>query len=210
MNHCQMRPKISTDLEKFLIFQSQLSKKDEMPKGRWLLFVDQTNYTDDFFSDVNIPFDSEFLVVHKGDSRDFIYTEVYRISPFLHLRTHRFTSLSYLLHGFVRRRPDLQGLVLRSAIMKSVSGGQTLGVSSRRLLVFVTPCSVVVEYQRSRGHLHPEDGGSWDLCNVGTLPQHYTTSQKTEDLYKIHFSRESLKIRGKNVRNDNENAVKIL
>jgi hypothetical protein len=35
----------------------------------------------------------------------------------------------------------------------------------------VTPCSVVV------GYLHPEDGGSMDLWNVGIIPQHYTESQ---------------------------------
>jgi len=46
------------------------------------------------------------------------------------------------------------------------------------------PCSVAVGYQRFGGScclhlqsLHPEDGDSLDLQNVGVLPQHFTASQ---------------------------------
>jgi len=35
---------------------------------------------------------------------------------------------------------------------------------------FVTSCS---------NSLHPEDGGSMDLWNIGTLPQHFIPTQKT-------------------------------
>jgi len=49
----------------------------------------------------------------------------------------------------------------------------------------VTPCGVVVGYQRFGGplclHLQGEDGGSVDLWNFGILPQHYTAS-----LSRIH------------------------
>jgi len=43
----------------------------------------------------------------------------------------------------------------------------------------VTTCNIVVGYQRFVGPccLHPEDGCSMDLWNVGILPQHYTASQ---------------------------------
>jgi hypothetical protein len=41
----------------------------------------------------------------------------------------------------------------------------------------VTPCSVVVGYQRFRRPFHPRKGGSMDLWNVGILLQHYTASQ---------------------------------
>jgi hypothetical protein len=37
---------------------------------------------------------------------------------------------------------------------------------------FVTPFSVIIGYQRFRGPLHPEAGGSTDLCNGGIPPQH--------------------------------------
>jgi len=54
----------------------------------------------------------------------------------------------------------------------------------------VTPCRVVVGYQFLRGlHIHPEDGGSMDLRNVGILQQKYST----EDLDLKHHHHESLK-----------------
>jgi hypothetical protein len=60
----------------------------------------------------------------------------------------------------------------------------------------VTPCSVMVHYQRFGGpcclHLQgevSEDGGSIDLWNVGILPQHYTASQPRKLLlaYELFF-----------------------
>jgi hypothetical protein len=62
------------------------------------------------------------------------------------------------------------------------------GFEAFRALVFqvqvsrlMTPCSVVVGYQRLRGpcshHLQGEDGGNMDLRNVGTLLQQYMASQ---------------------------------
>jgi hypothetical protein len=95
-----------------------------MSKARWLLILDKTNYTlEELFVDVNIPFDCEFLVVHKEDDRNFVFTEVYRVGRSLPLRTIQFANLSYLARGFIKRRPDLQGLVLRSAVINSVSWG---------------------------------------------------------------------------------------
>jgi len=44
----------------------------------------------------------------------------------------------------------------------------------------VTPCNIVVRYQRFGDPYSlqdPQDGGSMDLRNVGILPQHYTASQ---------------------------------
>jgi len=47
----------------------------------------------------------------------------------------------------------------------------------------VTLCGAMVGYQYFRGpwclSLHPENGYSMDLWNVGILPQHYTASQPT-------------------------------
>jgi len=41
----------------------------------------------------------------------------------------------------------------------------------------VTPCSVVVWCRPLYLHLHPEDGGSRVMWNLGILLQHYTVSQ---------------------------------
>jgi hypothetical protein len=93
-----------------------------MSKARWLLLLYNTNYTlDDLFVDINIPFHCEFLVVYKEDGRNFVFTEVYRVDRSLPLRTYQFANLSYPARGLIKRRPDLQGLVLRSAVINSVS-----------------------------------------------------------------------------------------
>jgi len=40
-----------------------------------------------------------------------------------------------------------------------------------------------------QGRMHPEDGGSMDLCNVGILPQHYTMSNIfSRFVFEIRFS----------------------
>lgn len=104
-----------------------------MPKGRWLLLLDQTNYTlYDLLGDVNIPFDCDFLVAQKKDEDSFVFTDVYRVSPSVPLKTYRFNSLSYLTRGFIKRRPDLQGLVLKSAILMSVGTWITVQYADRK------------------------------------------------------------------------------
>jgi hypothetical protein len=49
------------------------------------------------------------------------------------------------------------------------------------LFWIVISCSAVVGYEHFSGPcfllLHPEDGGSMDLQNLGILEQHYTVSQ---------------------------------
>jgi len=51
----------------------------------------------------------------------------------------------------------------------------------------VTPCSVVVGYQHFRS-LHPEDGASMDLWNVGILPQHYTAWQSRRPRLEVSLA----------------------
>lgn len=100
----------------------QLPEYKNMQKARWLLYLDQTNHTlGELFSDTNIPFDCEFLVAHKEGSQTFAITELYRVSPSLPLRTHKLSSLSELMHGYIKRRSSLQGLVFQSAVLNAVS-----------------------------------------------------------------------------------------
>jgi len=51
------------------------------------------------------------------------------------------------------------------------------------------PCNVTVGYQHFRGpcclHLHPEDGGSMVIQNVGILPQHQIASQSSMKLTTV-------------------------
>lgn len=108
-----------------------------MSKARWLLLLYHANYTlDDLFVDINVPFHCEFLVVHKEDGQNFVFTEVYRVDRSLPLRTHQFANLSYLARGLIKRRPDLQGLVLRSAVINAVSWGTSFERTERKCCIY--------------------------------------------------------------------------
>lgn len=89
----------------------------------WLLFLNAVTSLDDIFSDVNIPFNSEFLVVQgsREDKETLSVTEVYRVAGHLPLQKVVWGSWSpkHRLSGPERslniRRDNLQGLVLRAA-----------------------------------------------------------------------------------------------
>ena len=89
----------------------------------WLLFLNENfSRIEDFFTDINIPFDCELLVVHKEYAYHMILTEVYRVSPSFPLQTRLLTNLaSPNNQNLYRRRDNLQGLVLRSVIQEYVS-----------------------------------------------------------------------------------------
>jgi hypothetical protein len=92
----------------------------------WLLFLDTDASLEDFFTDINIPFDCEFLVAQSERGDVIALTEVYRVNPTLPLQTYRFGSwspgggLTWSSQGLYRRRNNLQGHVVR-ATYKNVS-----------------------------------------------------------------------------------------
>jgi hypothetical protein len=89
----------------------------------WLLFLDTNASLEEFFTDINIPFDCEFLVAQPQNGDVVALTEVYRVSPSLPLQTYRFGSwspgggLTWPSQGFYQRRSKLKGLVLRTAVL---------------------------------------------------------------------------------------------
>jgi len=155
----------------FILFHSiyvQVSKKT-LSGARWLLFLNQNfSRIEDFFTDINIPFDCEFLVVHKEYSYHLRVTEVYRVSPSLPLQTLLLRNLaSSNNQNLYRRRDNLQGLVLRSVIHESVSEHceTSLELSARRL-------------QHSAAHLVQCEWHSW-YCKLlcSHLQRHNTHLQ---------------------------------
>jgi hypothetical protein len=86
----------------------------------WLLFLDKNSPLEEFFTDINIPFNCEFLVVQPEDDHVVGLTEVYRVSPTLPLQTYRFGNwtpvggLTWPSKGFYHRRNSLQGLTLKT------------------------------------------------------------------------------------------------
>jgi hypothetical protein len=110
------------NLEKYNIklnnFPQSLLKADSS-KAIWLLFLDKNSSLEKFFTGINIPFNSEFLVA-QPDDHVVVLTEVYRVSPTLPLQTYRFGNwtpdggLTWPSQGFYHRRNNLQGHTIRA------------------------------------------------------------------------------------------------
>ena len=90
-------------------------------KAIWLLFLDTNTSLQQFFTDINIPFDCQFLVAQPQSDHVVVLTEVYRVSPTLPLQTYRFGNwtagggLTWPSQGLYRRRNNLQGHIVTVA-----------------------------------------------------------------------------------------------
>jgi hypothetical protein len=87
----------------------------------WLLLLDMNTSLEQFFTDINIPFDCQFLVVQPQSDHVFVLTEVYRVSPTLPLQTYCFGNwppgggLTWPSQSLYRRRNNLQGHIFWAA-----------------------------------------------------------------------------------------------
>jgi hypothetical protein len=85
----------------------------------WLLFLDTNTSLEQFFTDINIPFDCQFLVAQPQGDHVVVLTEVYRVSPTLPLQTYRFGNwtaaggLTWPSQGLYSRRKNLNGNVIQ-------------------------------------------------------------------------------------------------
>jgi hypothetical protein len=96
-----------------------------MSKVTWLLFLEAKLLSEEFFLDIYIPFDCEFLVVQgAGDDDIVLLTEVYRVESALPLQTRLFGTwtssggLTWPNISLYQRRYNLQGITLKSAFVK--------------------------------------------------------------------------------------------
>jgi len=100
-------------------FQSFLDT--DSSKAIWLLFLDTNTSLEQFFTDINIPFDCQFLVAQTQSDHVVLLTEVYRVSPTFPLQTYPFGNwtvgggLTWPSQGLYRRRNNLQGHIFRAA-----------------------------------------------------------------------------------------------
>ena len=89
-------------------------------KAIWLLFLETNTSLEKFFTEINIPFDCHFLVVQPQSHHVILLTEVYRVSPTLHLQTYRFGNwtagggLTWPSQVFYNRRKNLTGLTIQA------------------------------------------------------------------------------------------------
>jgi hypothetical protein len=93
----------------------------------WLLFLNTNTSLEQFFTDINIPFDCQFLVSQPKCNHVVLLTEVYRVSPTLPPQTYRFGKwtavggLTWPSQGFNTRRKNLKGLTIQ-AIKTNICG----------------------------------------------------------------------------------------
>lgn len=102
-----------------------------MSKGKWLLFFDSMTSLEEFFADIYIPLDSEFVVARSsngtedGDSGISV-VEVYNPHPNQPLRENTVATWSsgegliWTPVSFFDRRGDLQGISLKCVMVKEV------------------------------------------------------------------------------------------
>jgi hypothetical protein len=92
----------------------------------WLLFLDTNTSVEQFFTNINIPFDCQFLVAQSQRDHVVVLTEVYRVSPTLPLQTYNFGNwtasggLSWPLQGIYKRRNNLQGYTIQVAASNKI------------------------------------------------------------------------------------------
>jgi hypothetical protein len=95
-----------------------------MSDAIWLLFLDANTSLEHFFTDINIPFDCQFLVAQPQRDQVVVMTEVYRVSPTLPLQTYRFGNwtagrgLTWPSQDLYERRNNLQGYELKAGILQ--------------------------------------------------------------------------------------------
>lgn len=88
-----------------------------------MLFLDTNSVPKEFFADIDVPFDCEFLVVLQEDGR-ITLTEVYRVSPTNPLQARLFGNwtadrrLIGSTAGFYERRKNLEGLELKTGTVE--------------------------------------------------------------------------------------------
>ena len=101
---------------KATVFRLQVLKVAALSRAKWLVFLATLRY-EEFFKDLNIPYNCEFLVSTSDGSR-IILTEVYRITRSLPLIFKHFGNwteaegLTTTSRSFYDRRNNLEGPVI--------------------------------------------------------------------------------------------------
>jgi hypothetical protein len=87
----------------------------------WLLLMNMQTEIDQFFTDIDVPVDSELFVAHRQED-DVQLTEVYRVRRGYPLQEHAFGTVSARNNElsatditFYDRRNNLQGLIMEAA-----------------------------------------------------------------------------------------------
>jgi hypothetical protein len=103
------------------LFNLQAFVNTDSSRAIWLLFLDTNTSLEQFFTDIDIPFDCQFLVAQPQTDHAVVLTEVYRVSPTLPLQTYSFGNwtagggFTWPSQGLYRKRNNLQRHTIRAA-----------------------------------------------------------------------------------------------
>jgi hypothetical protein len=95
------------------------------------MFLNSEKTAKEFFADIHIPLDCEFLVSQrcvgmKGEDVEFSVTDVYHVHPTRALQMHALgnwstgSGLTWISIPMYHRRRDLQGIILKAAFIPDV------------------------------------------------------------------------------------------
>jgi hypothetical protein len=103
----------------FIVFQMAANR--DFVRSIWLLLMNAGTGMEEFFTDIDVPVDTELLVAHRQED-DVRVTEVYRVRGGYPLQEHAFGTVSGRDNvwsatniAFYRRRNNLQGLIMQAA-----------------------------------------------------------------------------------------------
>ncbi|XP_021923388.1 probable glutamate receptor [Zootermopsis nevadensis] len=151
--------------------------KTHSSRAIWLLFLDKNSSLEEFFTDINIPFDCEFLVAQPEDDHAVGLTEVYRVSPTLPLQTYRFgnwtpaRSPTWPSTNFLLRRSNLQGCVIRATykheylvvnIVNNSDGSEVAeGYFGQMWTTMAEEINAITVYHETESYGSKSANGSW-------------------------------------------------
>jgi hypothetical protein len=110
----------------------QLSTLYSLSSGRWVIFMDTSTSVEEFFSNIYIPLDCEYIVAHYSDGKEgrhkeIVLTEFYHVHPNLQ-QLHSYQVGHWSVHDGLAwtnlslyRRRDFHGITLRGAKLYGVS-----------------------------------------------------------------------------------------
>jgi hypothetical protein len=98
-----------------------MAAQRDFARSIWLLLMNVGTDIDKYFTDIDVPVDSEMLVAHRQEG-DVRLTEVYRVRRGYPLQEHAFGTVSDRNNvlsatdiAFYDRRNNLQGLIMKAA-----------------------------------------------------------------------------------------------
>ncbi|KAJ4432614.1 hypothetical protein ANN_21237 [Periplaneta americana] len=106
-----------------------LSRLGMMSRGKWILFLNSTISVQEYFANIYVPVDCEFLVTREAEDSGFDVTlvEVYRPSSSAPLQVHPVANWSatrgmlWTSVTLLNRRKDLHGVCIKAAMIHDVS-----------------------------------------------------------------------------------------